>query len=241
VTCVYREFAARRVLSGVVRCEWERGARSDGGEILVLPDGCVDIVWRSDGHLFVAGPDVGPVIHAHPSGARFAGIRLEPGSAASVLGIDVEELRDRQTSLTEVWGARAKALAARLEESDDDPRAVLADAVMARLADVTLDDHVLHAARSLERGRLRVADVADRVGLSERQLYRRFVRQIGYGPKTFDRVMRLRRFLSLSNSTVREQGLAALAIAAGYADQAHLTRECRQLTARTPLDLVAAA
>jgi AraC-like DNA-binding protein len=34
-------------------------------------------------------------------------------------------------------------------------------------------------------------------------------------------------------------GLAALAFAAGYADQAHLTRECRRLAGRTPAELVA--
>jgi AraC-like DNA-binding protein len=51
--------------------------------------------------------------------------------------------------------------------------------------------------------------------------------------------MRLRRFLALGEEA--GGGLATLAAEAGYADQAHLTRECRRLTGRTPAELLAAA
>ena len=50
------------------------------------------------------------------------------------------------------------------------------------------------------------------------------------------RVLRFQRFLTLAR---RGDDLARLAFAAGYADQAHLTRECRRLSGRTPAELVA--
>lgn len=240
---MYHEFAPSRTLSGVVRCEWERGDGSEDGEILVLPDGCVDLVWRSDGLLFVAGPDLGPVIHPHPFRTGFVGLRLEPGAAATVLGVGVDELRDRQIPLTALWGSPAESLADGLDAtgSGEAGRELLARAVRDRIVDVTLDNRVLAAARALESERAQVSHVAARVGLSERQLYRRFVRQVGYGPKTFARVMRFRRFVTLSQTGMHRGGLAALAAAAGYADQAHLTRECRRLAARTPVELLTAA
>jgi transcriptional regulator GlxA family with amidase domain len=73
--------------------------------------------------------------------------------------------------------------------------------------------------------------------VSERQLRRRFLDAVGYGPKTLARVLRFQHFLQLGSGP---GDLARLAFAAGYADQAHLTRECRRLAGRTPAELLAA-
>jgi transcriptional regulator GlxA family with amidase domain len=82
-----------------------------------------------------------------------------------------------------------------------------------------------------------VAALARDLGLSERQLHRRCTAAVGYGPKTLDRVMRFRRFLALA-ARQPQIGLADLAAAAGYADQAHLTRECGRLGGVAPSLLV---
>lgn len=64
--------------------------------------------------------------------------------------------------------------------------------------------------------------------MSERSLRRFCHAQFGYGPKTLERVLRLQRLLSLARAD-RSSGLASLALQAGYADQAHLSREVRAL------------
>jgi AraC-like DNA-binding protein len=83
--------------------------------------------------------------------------------------------------------------------------------------------------------------VAERFGLSERQLRRRFVAAVGYGPKTLEGVFRMRRAMSLSD-TISADGIrlraADVAMAAGYADQPHMTREMRRLTGMTPGELL---
>ena len=84
-------------------------------------------------------------------------------------------------------------------------------------------------------GRAEMERLADRVGISERQLLRRCVEALGYGPKTLDRILRFQRFLT---SARRESDLARLATEAGYADQAHLTRECVRLSGLTPARLL---
>jgi transcriptional regulator GlxA family with amidase domain len=71
--------------------------------------------------------------------------------------------------------------------------------------------------------------LAEELGLSERQLRRRCMAGVGYGPKTLQRVLRLRRFLRAGADE-----LAKAAFDAGFADQAHLTRECRRLTGLPP-------
>jgi transcriptional regulator GlxA family with amidase domain len=70
-------------------------------------------------------------------------------------------------------------------------------------------------------------------------LRRRFHDAVGYGPKTLQRVLRLRRFLALAEATAAPD-LARAAAEAGYADQAHLTNECGELAGLTPAALLAA-
>jgi len=73
----------------------------------------------------------------------------------------------------------------------------------------------------------------DRLDISPRTLRRRCQDAFGYGPKTLDRILRFQRFLKLAREG-REPRLAALAFEAGYADQAHLTREGRRLSGLSP-------
>jgi methylphosphotriester-DNA--protein-cysteine methyltransferase len=75
------------------------------------------------------------------------------------------------------------------------------------------------------------------VGLSERQLRRRVHAAAGYGPKTLQRVLRFRRFVRMLDAAGEPPDLASAAVQAGYADQAHLTRECSALSGLTPAAL----
>ncbi len=108
------------------------------------------------------------------------------------------------------------------------------------VADGAPDPAVTWAAHLLGDPRARAEDVADEVGLSLRQLRRRCHAAVGYGPKTLQRVLRFRRFVARIDTRAQSPGdldLAALAAEAGFADQAHLTRECGRLSGLTPAAL----
>lgn len=75
-----------------------------------------------------------------------------------------------------------------------------------------------------------VAGAADAVGVGARQLHRRSLDAFGYGPKTLARVLRLQRALTLVRDGVP---YAEAALGAGCADQAHLSREMRDLAGIT--------
>ena len=68
-------------------------------------------------------------------------------------------------------------------------------------------------------------------------------RRVGYAPKTLQRVLRFQGFLALAEAErtagAADPDLAQLAFAAGYADQAHLTRECTRLAGLPPAALLA--
>ncbi len=233
----YREFGPGRCLADFVTCTWEREAAPAGGPgtARVLPDGCVDLVWRG-GDLFVAGPDSRAFLSPVDPSGTIVGLRFRTGTAGQLLGLPASELLDARVPVAEIWGAE---LAERLGEapSADIRRALLEQAVERRLAEP--DQLVLAAVRRLGRPRTRIGQLSDALGTSERHLLRRFNGAVGYGPKTLDRVLRFQRFLERARARNGGGDLARTAADLGYADQAHLTRECVRLSGLTPARLAA--
>jgi AraC-like DNA-binding protein len=223
-------------------CSWVGVVGPEGppAEDRVLPDGCVDFVWDGE-RLFVAGPDEKAVELERRVGSAMAGVRLRPGRAPGLLGVAAAELTGLRVDLSELWGRAASGLAERLFAVPDvaAARQLLEEGVVSRLANAPAADRVVAAfVRALEADAgLEVTRLAREVGFSRRQLQRRSLESLGYGPKTFARVVRFQRFVCLARDRP-ELGLALLARASGYADQAHLTRECRRLAGLTPRELL---
>jgi AraC-like DNA-binding protein len=61
---------------------------------------------------------------------------------------------------------------------------------------------------------------------------------VGYPPRTLARILRFQRFLRSARRAGAGRNLAVLAADAGYADQAHLTRESRHLGGLPPAALL---
>ncbi|MDH6280228.1 helix-turn-helix domain-containing protein [Prescottella agglutinans] len=221
---MYSEHASRAVPGAVV---WHSVRTTDGS---VLPDGCMDLVWRS-GDVVVAGPDTQPF--AVPGSAvPSVGLRLPPGVLPHVLGVPAAHLRDRRVLLADVIGRRAAAGLVGL--APHDAAEVFEAFVRAKLAEVGPTQPVVtETARLLAAGRS-VADVADTVGLSARALHRLGTRSFGYGPKTLAGILRLQRARDLARLGTPS---AAVAAECGYVDQAHLIRESRRITGRPFGDL----
>jgi len=234
----YRERAPHPALADDIACTWSDSARPG---LRVLPDGCIDIVWIGDEALTVAGPDTAANVIGLPEGTRTVGVRFRPGRAPGFLGARADELTNQSVGLDALWGPEAAVIAEALAmaPSIEGKQAILEAALLERLADARRVDNDVDAAVEViaaAPSRTRIGALSRDLNISERQLRRRFEQAIGYGPKTFGRVLRFRAFLAL----VEEQGysLAAAAAEAGYADQAHLTRECNDLAGLAPTELL---
>ena len=173
------------------------------------------------------------------SQATFVGIRFRPGAAPGFLGVAASELVDRSVRLGELWGRSADELAGQL--AGQDPAAVAARLELGLLrrqasarAPDRLVEQMVHELGRLEPRAEPVGALVAALGVSERTLRRRCTLALGYGPKTLDRILRFRRALRLLR---RGYPLAEVACRAGYADQAHLTNECRRLASATPAGL----
>ncbi|WP_053226854.1 helix-turn-helix domain-containing protein [Solirubrobacter soli] len=223
---MYREFAPPPDLAPHVACVW--ASIHHGG--VIFPDGCVDLVWHGT-HLVVAGPATGPASPDLAFGDRVIGVRFRLGVAGTALGLPAEEFADDAVPVADVWGPEVD------ERVAAGGMPALLDVVRERVRGVPIDPLARAAAVAMAAPGARVDALGATLGVSERQLRRRFADAVGYGPKTLARVLRFQRFLTIAQSG---DDLARLALSAGYADQAHLTRETRRLAGRTPRELLLA-
>ena len=220
-TDAYREWAA----SGVVRCWWAQ--RTPGDHVhRVVPDAAADVIVASTGAAYLVGPTMAPALHRLPE-AELRGLRVRTEAIATVLGLPGHEVRDAVVPLTALM---PDATARQVAESVW--RGEFPEALRARPG----DERVAYAVSRISRGSS-LDSVARDVAVTGRQLRRMFTEQVGLGPKALQRIARFQRFLRRADAG-RPVALADSAVEAGYADQAHLTRETRELAGVTPAVLV---
>lgn len=171
------------------------------------------------------------------SGQRTMLIRLQLGASHAVFGSS--ELTGRIVPLRELWGDSAtEELRERLSRAADvnAVAAILEAEIAKRTGPSNTHTRIaLEAATKLENRR--VHDVANELGVSERNLRRVFRESIGMSPKSFARLTRFHRALRTARSS-RHIDWAGVAASSGYYDQAHLIGEFRELAGVTPVALM---
>jgi AraC-like DNA-binding protein len=205
----------------------------------IIPDGCIDVLF-TEGELIIAGPDTQGVELPAEENRSFVGVRFRAGVGPAALKVPASTLADRRVLARDVLGNDVSRLTDELAAAASVREAALRLEMAAAgwLRTGAPDGLITNAVSILRtpRADYTLTSLADTLGVSERQLRRRFVAAVGYGPKLLERVLRLRRFIAAARG--KTMGLAALALEAGYADQPHLTRECRELTGITPTQLL---
>ncbi|MFJ4654178.1 helix-turn-helix domain-containing protein [Nocardia sp. NPDC088792] len=225
----YRERPSR--LAGATI--WTRTGVADS-DIPVLPDGSMDLMW-TEGRVFVAGPDTRAYHPPVDNAAEFVGIRFYPGTAPTFLGVPAHELRDSRVELADLWSPADTRRALELIASARTPAAGLEAIAQWRAARTDPVDPLLGRIVHSLRAGATVAEAADALDLGARRLHRMSLSAFGYGPKTLARVLRMQRALALARTGVP---LADTAMCTGYSDQAHLTRDFRELSGLSPKQLL---
>jgi AraC-like DNA-binding protein len=171
-----------------------------------LPQPAVDLLVFADGSLWLTGPET----EARTGSLTdpLTGVRLRPGTCASVLGIAADEVPLAGMPF---------------------PGSGLADGLRALRASARPADpatgQALRAIRA-DPG-APVSRHAAAVGLSERQLRRRFLVAVGLSPKAYARVVRLHRAMALARSSPVPDW-AEIAVRSGFYDQPHMLAEFRR-------------
>lgn len=186
---------------------------------------------------FAAGLHTAPAFTSHSGEMAGVQVMLTPLGARALLGVPMHELTGLTVPLEDLLGAAAAELAERasLATTWDERFAIVQECLM-RLA-----DRVPGPAPEMSwaYGQLRrrpVRAIATELGWSQRRLRAAFLDGVGLRPKT---VARLQRFEDAIGLLRRGLALADTAHTAGYADQAHMSREVRELAGATPATLLA--
>lgn len=242
------------VLARAVELAWAAPASPSEGARLerVVPTGKLHLVVRDGAPLRLAsgGASFGLAVVGGPRETAYdkdvsapsasVGVVLAPGVSRALFGVPADVLAERHVSLEDLVGA---AEASRLRErvlSRHEPVARLAaleawlEARVATSREALVDVRV---ARGLARLALSptatVSMMAAASGLGVRAFGRRFMASVGLSPRAFGRVVRLGRAIARLAATSSGSD-AALALEAGYADQAHLCRDLRAFLGMTP-------
>jgi len=160
-----------------------------------------------------------------------------PGAAAAFAGLPMTELVDRIAPPDDLWPHHFREAIAELAPLPRPERTSRLSALL--LANLEPygdpDPQVYEAVRLIQAsgGRVRIRRLAERVNLSVSQLERRFRQRVGLGPKRLARQTRAGSLAAAAMSTCTPDW-ARLAQEHGYADQAHLAREFRDLMGLTP-------
>jgi AraC-like DNA-binding protein len=226
----------------------------DGEDVLpqrVVPDGHSELIlnwrqpfewfqagaWHKQPQCFLAGQIDGPLLLKPNGPAKMLGIGFQPHGAASVFPQPMHELSGRFTPLEDLSRRLSRDIDQILESPD--PIAAV-EAALSSMLDISRDGDLLieEAVRriTLAKGGSNLASLSRELGLSIRQLERRFQAVVGLPPKLFCRIQRFSNVFRVLGQPSCDW--VETAVACGYYDQAHLIRDCKNLSGNTPTVLM---
>ena len=190
----------------------------------VPPDGTVSLCWIPGGMVVLVGPRVTALRVPVNAGSEYLGVRFLPGASGPLLGIDVPSVRDvvRPFANPEL----ADVMRNRSVGALDDLLLKLAERVAWNGPDPAVAELTRRIIES--DGTASVAELTAGLGLSYRQILRRFHQAAGVTPKEF---ARLRRFRAACLQAMRstDPQWATVSAEAGFSDQSHLVREFQDI------------
>ncbi|HEY0838777.1 MAG TPA: AraC family transcriptional regulator [Vulgatibacter sp.] len=235
-------------LHGLVTTLWvsSRGAASCGPRLeRVLPTGAVHLVLRfggpplrvdghSLGHEIVGGSRTEAYVREVSWSTGSVGAQLAPGAACAVLGLPAVELADRHTALADLWGQEAHEWRERIAaEASPAKRLDRFEQLLASRISTGPERMIGWAVGEIAKG-TDIGRIVEASGFSHRHFLSIFRREVGLAPKRFARVVRFQRSIEVLSKAEGGASLAEVAHAAGYADQAHFTREFTAMAGLPP-------
>lgn len=238
----YRQIPPPPDLAPWIECAWSlRGALATPGQ-MILPDGRLELIFHfnpppgTQPRAMVAGRMMQGLTLQNSQPIHSLGIRLRPGASHSFLPC---ELLGEVEDLEGVLGTWAKRTRERLGQSSKNLEQLWP--LLRELRPAKRDEAIQWSVAAMEAALGRgPVDAFLPDGLQTRQWQRRFMKSTGFSPKAFARIVRLQSTIALVHSRGTPDW-SALALEAGFYDQAHLTNEFRAFTGKTPERYFAAA
>ncbi len=166
-------------------------------------------------------------------------IFFQPDGMYRLFSIPMYELINQDFEGHEVVGAFISQVYQRLGECRSfEERVTLVNELLWRRARASRDCDGISAAANqilVGGGRLAIAALADRAGLSMRQFERKFIERVGMRPKLFARIARFEAALD-GKARFAARSWTDVAHQFGYYDQMHMVHDFAEFTGETPTE-----
>ncbi|MEM7029185.1 MAG: helix-turn-helix transcriptional regulator [Chloroflexota bacterium] len=171
--------------------------------------------------------------------ADVVGVVFRPGMLTPFLNLSLHEFDDEWIKPAELWMHTPSNQLADIESLSPKARiaaieTVLIDRLQKSCLDV--DPLIQRVVDSIIgcRGNVSLEVVAKTMGISPRQLRRRFHAQVGMSPKQLARIERFRHASEFASKNYPTMSLASIAQQFDYFDQAHFARDFMEFSGQTP-------
>lgn len=255
---IYEVTSPSSKLEPFVDCFWLLAAGKSTGEPepeIVLPDGKTELIVHFGDNFLKQDPGTKQFlvqarvlmsgqlterIYLKPSGAiGVVSVRFKPAGAARFFGFAFDEYVDQVFDFSLVEKDIADMLHKTVADADGIPARikVLEDFLLQRLEVASGEDIFVRQACNYlvqSEGQYSMGDLAKLIGYSERQLERKFKRQVGLSPKRLARILRFQKFIQLSQAE-KKLTLTDAALACGYYDQSHFIKDFTAFSGLSPL------
>lgn len=214
-------------------------ADRSNGQIIAVPDGCIDILFDCDSsrpRAEVCGSTmearVADMEHKH----RYFGVRFAQGMLPNFLDVSAAELVGQRCQLLDLVPEFEPVFAQIVEEEDFSNQVSIFQYFYAGKSPRALSSLTANAIQAIweHKGDVRIQQLAEVTGFTTRTLQRQFQNDMGMSPKAYCRIVRCQSAIHEINNRA-SLAFSDLACELGYSDQPHFMREFKRLVSTTPM------
>ncbi|MVM41038.1 helix-turn-helix domain-containing protein [Spirosoma sp. HMF3257] len=186
----------------------------------------------------IVGPQVSRVDITMGHNHLIVGVFFEPGALHRLLGIPMNELFDESLDSFLVWANDIRLVDEQLRETDnyDQMQHIVEAFLLRRLRQKQVEKHPIDTVFQYMLNPTRPVSLdylANQACLSPRQFERKCHERLGFGPKTFSRVVRFSKAFRLKERQPELDWLD-VALTCGYYDFRHMLRDFKEFAGSTP-------
>jgi AraC-like DNA-binding protein len=251
----YKTAPPPSALEPFVDCVWVLAAPASDSvpePEIVLPDGKTELIvhfgddftklegdaYERQARVLISGQLTERIL-LRPTGAvGVVSVRFKAAGAARFFDLPYDEIVDRVVDFAQLQPEFSKTIHERVARcaTHDERLAVMVAILAERLTEESQEDiFVRQACQYITQsdGAYSVQELVALIGFSERQLERKFKKQVGITPKILSRIMRFQKFLAMTKRS-NNLTLADAALACGYFDQSHFIRDFTRFSGVRP-------
>jgi AraC-like DNA-binding protein len=254
----YQEFMPHMVLQDYVKRFWvlEKEYTAEDSLEEVFPDACVELILnfgsayvqvggstpRTLPNICLIGLQCKPLLFRANGVVKIVAVRFFAWGVLPFLKNELQRGSTMGVDLDTAWRSVVSKIEAKVHANEYQGAVEeIEDFLIGRRVNISFDPQQVKLAAKLlyhTKGKFRVADLADSLNLSVRQLQRQFDDATGVSPKTLARTIR---FAAIHDRLMSEPdaNLTDLAYEFGYTDQAHFIHDFEAFTNKTPSEYAA--